>query len=83
MSDFVFTNTDCDECHTVIRIAVLDCFQFGTKETKSYLCYVSRFCLSSVYESADDIGLLKLLYILSADLFILVCCLLLLLYYAF
>ena len=83
MFDFVFTNTDCGDCHTGIRIAVLNYFQFGTTEIKSYLCYLSCFCLCVVYESADDTGLLKLLYILSANVFILVCCLLLLLYYAF
>ena len=82
--DFVFSNTDCGDCHTAgIRIAVLDYFQFWSNKTKSYLCYLTCFCLCAVYESADDTGLLMLLYILSANLFILVCCLLLLLYYAF
>ena len=76
--DFVFTNAGCGDCHTGIRIGVLDYFQFVTKETKSYLCYLSCFCLCAVYESADDTGLLMLLYILSANLFILICCLLLL-----
>ena len=56
--DFVLTNTSCGDCHTGIRIAVLNYFQLGTKETKSYLCYLSCFCLCAVYESADDTGLL-------------------------
>ena len=52
--------------HTGIRIAVLDYFQFRSIEKN--LCYLSSFCLCAVYESADDTGLLMLLYILSANL---------------
>ena len=83
MFEFDFTNAGCCNYHPGIRIAVLDYFQFGTKETRSYLCYLSCFCLCAVYESANDTGSFLLLYILSANVFILVCCLLLLLYYAF
>ena len=64
---FVFTNTDCGDCHTCIRVAVLDYFQFGSKETKSYLCYLSCISLCAIYDSANDSGLLMLLYILSAN----------------
>ena len=55
--DFVFSISDCGDCHIGIRIAVLDYFQFETIETKSYLCYLSCFCLCEVYVSADDMVL--------------------------
>ena len=44
MFSFVFTNTDCGDCHIGIRIAVLDYFQFGSKETKFNLFHLSCFC---------------------------------------
>ena len=42
---FIFINTDCGDCHTAgIRVAVLDYFQIGYKETKSYLVVILFVC---------------------------------------
>ena len=56
MFEFDFTNAGCRNYHPGIRIAVLDYFRFGSKETNFYVYYLSCFCLCAVYVSADDTG---------------------------